>query len=67
VPTWPRETLTTVLLKEEPGGKTRLNVRWSSHNATEAEQNTFDVSHGGMQTTWQGTLDRLAAYLAQRG
>jgi uncharacterized protein YndB with AHSA1/START domain len=67
VPTWPRETKITVKLEDEPGGKTRLNVRWSPHNATEAEQKTFDVSHVGMQATWGGTFDRLAAYLELTG
>ncbi len=59
--------LITVILSEEPGGKTKLNIRWSPHNATEAEQKTFDVSHVGMQATWGGTFDRLAAYLARTG
>jgi uncharacterized protein YndB with AHSA1/START domain len=63
VPTWPRETKISVYLREEGDGKTRLNVRWTPHNATEAEQKTFDVSHVGMQATWGGTFDRLAAYL----
>jgi len=65
VPTWPLETLITVTLGEEPGGKSKLNVSWSAHNATEVEQKTFDSSHVGMKATWTGTLDRLAAYLAK--
>ncbi len=64
VPTWPLETLTTVTLEEEPGGKTKLAVRWSAYNATDVERKTFDSSHVGMRATWGGTLDRLAAYLA---
>jgi uncharacterized protein YndB with AHSA1/START domain len=54
-----------VKLEDEPGGKTRLNVRWTPHNATEVEQKAFDVSHVGMQATWGGTFDQLAAYLAR--
>ena len=50
VPTWPRET--RVMVKSRAGGKTRLNVRWTPHNATEVEQKAFDVSHVGMQATW---------------
>ena len=65
VPTWPRETRVMVKLEDEPGGKTRLNVRWTPHNATEVEQKAFDVSHVGMQATWGGTFDQLAAYLAR--
>src|ERR1700742_4880031 len=64
VPTWPRETKVMVMLEEQPGDKTKLSVRWSPHNASEVEQKTFDVSHVGMQATWGGTFDRLAAYLA---
>jgi uncharacterized protein YndB with AHSA1/START domain len=65
VPTWPLETLITVTLGEEPGGKSKLSVRWAAHNASEVEQKTFDASHVGMKATWAGTLDRLAAYLAK--
>ena len=60
VPTWPRETRVMVKLEDEPGGKTRLNVRWTPHNATEVEQKAFDVSHVGMQATWGVTFDQLA-------
>jgi uncharacterized protein YndB with AHSA1/START domain len=67
VPTWPRETKIMLKLEDEPGGKTRLSVRWTPHNASEVEQRTFDVSHVGMQATWGGTFDRLAAYLASAG
>ncbi len=65
VPTWPRETLITVTLADEPGGKTNLHVRWSPHNATDVERNTFGAAHVGMKATWTGTFDRLAAYLAK--
>jgi hypothetical protein len=65
VPTWPRETKVMVMREEQPDGKTKLSVRWSPHNANEVEQKTFDVSHVGMQATWGGTFDRLAAYLAR--
>jgi uncharacterized protein YndB with AHSA1/START domain len=63
VPTWPRETRITVTLEEEADHKTRLDVRWTPHNPTEAEQKIFDASHVGMRATWGGTFDRLAAYL----
>jgi uncharacterized protein YndB with AHSA1/START domain len=64
VPTWPRETLITVQLVDEPGGKTKLDVRWTPHNASDVERNTFAAGHVGMKATWTGTFDRLAAYLA---
>jgi uncharacterized protein YndB with AHSA1/START domain len=64
VPTWPLEMLTTVLFEEEPGGKTKVTLRWSPMNATAEEQATFDAAHGGMQGGWTGTFERLDAYLA---
>jgi len=65
VPTWPMETLTTLTFDEEPGGKTKLTVRWSAHNPTEVERKTFDMSHAALKMTWNGTFDQLAAYLAK--
>jgi uncharacterized protein YndB with AHSA1/START domain len=48
VPTWPRETRVMVKPEDQPGGKTRLNVRWTPHNATEVEQKAFTfIWHGG--------------------
>jgi uncharacterized protein YndB with AHSA1/START domain len=65
VPTWPLETLTTLILEDEPDAKTKLSVRWSPHNATDVERNTFHAAHVGIKATWAGTFDRLAAYLAK--
>ncbi len=63
-PTWPLELLTTFTFEEEPGGKTKLTIRWSPIKATEAEQQTFDAGHDSMQQGWGGTLDQLGAYVA---
>jgi uncharacterized protein YndB with AHSA1/START domain len=63
-PSWPLEMYSVFTFEDEPGRKTRLTVRWSPHNATEEEQETFDTNHAGMQQGWTGTLDQLAAYLA---
>ena len=64
-PTWPLETLSVFTFEEAPGGKTKLTIRWSPHNATAEEQKTFDASHDGMRQGWGGTLEQLAAYLAK--
>jgi len=64
-PTWPLELLTTFTFEEEPGGKTKLTVRWSPINAIEAEQQTFDAGHDSMRQGWGGTFERLDAYLAE--
>jgi uncharacterized protein YndB with AHSA1/START domain len=63
-PTWPLEMLTTVTFAEEPGGKTKVNLRWSPLNATAEEQATFNAAHDSMQGGWGGTFERLDAYLA---
>ena len=64
-PTWPLEMLSTFTLEEQPGGKTKLTIRWSPHNATEEERKTFDAGHDSMNKGWGGTLEMLEAYLAK--
>jgi uncharacterized protein YndB with AHSA1/START domain len=64
-PTWPLEMLSIFTFEEEPGGKTKLTIRWSPHNATEEERKTFDASHDNMRQGWNGTLEQLTAYLAK--
>ena len=67
VPTWPLQTLTTIALEEEAGGKTKLTVTWAPHEATEIERQTFNASHVGLKATWSAAFDQLAAYLAKTG
>ncbi len=62
--TWPLETLATTVL-EERDGKTVVTLRWVAINATDEERRTFDSSHESMKQGWGGTMDQLAAYLAQ--
>ena len=64
-PTWPLQMLSTFTFEALPDGKTRFTVRWQAYNAAEEEQKTFDTSHDSMNQGWGGTLDQLAAYLAQ--
>jgi len=61
--TWPLELLTTVTLEDSPGGKTKVTLRWSPHNATADEIKTFDAARDGMTQGWGGSFERLAAYL----
>jgi uncharacterized protein YndB with AHSA1/START domain len=63
-PTWPLEMLSTFTFDEEPGGKTRVTIRWQAYNATAEEQATFDAGHDSMRGGWGGTFDQLATYLA---
>nr|ACN58813.1 hypothetical protein AKSOIL_0168 [uncultured bacterium BLR9] len=63
-PTWPLTTLSVMTLEEE-GGKTKLTVHWSPLNPTETERATFAAGMDGMKQGTTGTMDQLAAYLAQ--
>jgi uncharacterized protein YndB with AHSA1/START domain len=65
-PTWPLEMLSVFTFEEVPGGKTKLTIRWSPHNASEGERKTFDAGHDSMRQGWTGTLDQLAAYFAKK-
>jgi uncharacterized protein YndB with AHSA1/START domain len=62
---WPLEMFSIFTFEEQPGGKTKVTIRWSPHNATEDEQKTFDASHDSMRMGWTGSLDQLDAYLAK--
>ncbi len=66
-PTWPLQLLSTFTFEDAPGGKTRLTVRWHALDATPEEQATFgsDQSRVSMTNGWGGTMDQLAAYLAE--
>ncbi len=63
--TWPLRLLTIVTFEEQPGGKTKLTLRWSPLDATPEEQKTFDAAHDGMRQGWGGSFERLDAYLAE--
>jgi uncharacterized protein YndB with AHSA1/START domain len=63
IPTWPYEMLSTFLF-ETQGSGTRLTIKWVPYNATDEERATFDATFDGMTQGWTGTLDQLAAYLA---
>ena len=62
---WPLEMLSVFTFEEMPGGKTKLTIRWSPHNATEDEERTFDTNRDGMRQGWGGSLDQLEAHLAK--
>lgn len=63
-PSWPLEMLSTITFDDE-GGKTRITVRWSPINATEAERKTFADGMDSMKGGWTGTMDKLGAYLEE--
>jgi uncharacterized protein YndB with AHSA1/START domain len=65
MPTWPMETLATLTLDDEAGGKTKVTVRWVPHNASDVERKTFDAGHVGLKATWNGIFDRIATHIAK--
>ena len=64
-PSWPQEMMTVITFEEQPGGKTKVTIRWSPHNPTAEEQATFDAGHDSMRGGWTGSFEQLEAYLAK--
>lgn len=64
-PGWPTEMLTTLTLTEE-NRRTTVVLRSIPINATDAERATFADGRSSMKRGWRGTLDQLAAHLAER-
>lgn len=62
---WPLEMHSTFTFEEMPGGKTKFTVRWTTHNATEEEQKTFEAGRDSMRMGWTGTMEQFEAYLAK--
>lgn len=59
---WPLLMLATVTFDVQDNG-TKLTLRFSALDATEAERNTFKANHDSMQQGFGGTFDQLEAYL----
>jgi uncharacterized protein YndB with AHSA1/START domain len=62
--TWPLYMLSTFTFEDAAHGKTKFTVRRQTLDATQEEQQTFDTMHDTMTQGWGGTMDQLAAYLA---
>jgi uncharacterized protein YndB with AHSA1/START domain len=63
--TWPLEMRSIFSFEDTPDGKTKFTLRWSPHNASAEEQETFEAGHDSMTQGWRGTMDQLEAYLAK--
>jgi uncharacterized protein YndB with AHSA1/START domain len=63
-PRWPLEILSVVSFDEQ-GGKTKVTVQWTPHNATDEERKTFEEGRDSMKQGWTGTFDQFAGYLKQ--
>jgi uncharacterized protein YndB with AHSA1/START domain len=62
--TWPLEILNTLTLSEHKG-KTTLTIRSVPFNAEKEESETFEAGLDSMRQGFNGSLDRLADYLAR--
>lgn len=60
--TWPISMKTTVAL-EPIGKRTKLSLVWTTVDATDEEQNTFDSNKDGMKMGWNSSFDVLEAYI----
>jgi uncharacterized protein YndB with AHSA1/START domain len=60
---WPLEVLNNMTLTEKDG-KTTLTLRGGPINATDEERKTYVEMFDSMRQGFGGTLDQLAAYLA---
>ena len=64
-PSWPMLMHSTFTFEDEPGGKTKVTIRWQAYQASPEEQAAFDAGHDSMRQGWGGTLEVLTAYLAK--
>jgi uncharacterized protein YndB with AHSA1/START domain len=61
---WPLEMLSTFSFEDAGAGKTKVTIRWTPHNATQSEIETFEKARPSMTQGWSGTFEQLEAYLA---
>lgn len=67
-PTWPATMLTTVQLTAESPASTRVTVTWEVFGpVTREELETFINARAGMTAGWNGSFDKLEAYLTKVG
>lgn len=64
MPDWPRVLLTTVTFAEE-GGKTKMHLTWTPHEATEAEIACFAAAIDGLGKGWAAGMVKLEELLAE--
>lgn len=64
MPDWPRK-LMTVITFEESDGKTRMQLDWTPHEASEAEIAMFTGAMAGLDRGWGAGFDMLGEMLAE--
>lgn len=63
-PEWPAQFMATVLFADF-GDQTMITIKWSAHEANEAERSVFTGGRGSLEQGWGGTFERLDAYLRE--
>ena len=64
LPGWPREMHTVARFKDL-GGRTEVTIEWTPvDGSSESELRTFEAGRDSMKMGWTGTLDNLAAFVA---
>lgn len=63
-PAYPLEVLNTLTLTEHLAG-TRMTIMRYPIDVSEEERKTFEPGHKSIQQGFSGTLDQLAAHLAE--
>lgn len=61
---WPLQTLSEVTF-EQIGGKTKVTVQWTPHEATDAERKAFEDGKPSMEQGWGGTFEQFGDYLGR--
>ena len=64
MPDWPRVLETTVTF-EDDGGRTRLRLTWTPHEASDAEIAAFAGAMGIMDRGWGAGMELIAELLAE--
>jgi uncharacterized protein YndB with AHSA1/START domain len=65
MPTWPRDMLSTVAFEDEPGGKTKVTLRWTPITASAEERAAFEQGKKGATMGWGGSFDVLDELLVK--
>lgn len=61
---WPLQLLTVVTFSAN-GDRTVVTVNWLPYESGEDERRVFDAGRDSMKGGWGGTMEQLAAYLAE--
>jgi uncharacterized glyoxalase superfamily protein PhnB/uncharacterized protein YndB with AHSA1/START domain len=64
-PSWPMLMHSTFTFEDEPGGRTKVTIRWQPYQASPEELAAFDAGRDSMRQGWGGSLDVLTEYLAK--